>query len=95
MPLAIPRYIWIRSLEILISLFEGGRDKFIDALEVIRDKAPASSGKPFQEEGYNRTYYSVLWEIMQVSQEFPRSSESITHREFYENLIQYVKLRLS
>ena len=79
-----------RSLEVLISLFDGGKDEFINALRKIGDQAPESKGRPLQEEGYNRTYYSILWKIMQGSQELASSSENATHQLFYEDLIRYV-----
>lgn len=83
-----------RTLEVLISLFEGGKSDFIHALETIRSRMPESFEQLSKEAGCNRTCYSLLWEIMQESEESPKSLDGVTPKIFYKTFIQYVEDKL-
>ncbi len=81
-----------RSLELLIALFEGSKEKFIGALEKIKEQGLNSSIKIFKDVRYDYRAYSTTWSIIQDPQSpLDKPEENVTLGLFYEYLIRYVR----
>lgn len=77
-----------RSLELLISLFSGGRKEFIAILEGIKDRA-GPENELLKEQSHDSARFAVLLNIMQGHE--PGAESKPTHRTFYAALIQHIK----